>query len=122
MELTHYSLEATNALLRLRRERRISWRAFGLGTVIASFANKDTGEAWPSRAILSSITGIDMRDISRAASELASAKFMVVEERGGQANVYRLTLGEIAPLGETAADPWGFSRETLGETAAHNNE
>ena len=122
------NLDAVNALLRLRRDRRISWRAFGLGQVIASFAEKGTGEAWPSRSMLEQITGIEMRDISRTTNELEKAGFLVIEERDGRSNIYRLTLGEIttpgdsATLGETAAHPWGKRTQTLGDLAAHNNK
>lgn len=118
MELTYYSLDALNILLQLRRDGKIGWRAFGLGTVIASFANKDTGEAWPLRATLSRITGIDMRDISRTVRELEAAKFMTVSGRGGQANIYCLTLGRFATPGDSAT--LGDLPPTPGDLASKN--
>ena len=91
MDITHFNLTACNHLLRLRRERKISWQAFGLGLVISSFAEKDTGEAWPSRAMLSAITGIKDTDVSCVVRELRDAGFMSIEEREGRSSIYRLT-------------------------------
>lgn len=115
MDVTFYNLEAYNQLLRLRRERRISWRAFGLGMVISGYANKDANEAWPSRATLEAISGIESRDIHRVTRELQYAGFLTIEEREGRSNVYRLTYGEIAACGEIAAV--GKQPPTYGEIA-----
>ncbi len=120
MELTHFNLDACNALLRLRRERKISWRAFALGTVIASFASKDTGEAWPSRAMLSAITGIDKSDISNTARELQDAGFLTIKERVGQTTVYRLTRRRIATGGDLP--PVGVSPPITMKEQSKNNE
>ncbi len=114
MELAYFNLPATNALLRLRRERKINWRAFGLGMVIASFTGKGTGEAWPSRRTLAEISGIESRDVPRVTAELRDAGFLAIEERKGRSNLYRLTYGEIAAVGkqpptcgDVAAKPMG---------------
>ncbi len=115
MDITHFNLAACNHLLGLRRERRISWRAFGLGLVITSFADKDIGEAWPSRATLEAASGIESRDIPRVTCELRDAGFMIIEEREGRSNIYRLTYGETAACGEIAAV--GKQPPTCGEIA-----
>lgn len=112
MDIAHFNLVACNHLLRLRRERRISWRAFGLGTVIASFANKGTGEAWPSRTTLESVTGIEARNISRAIKELQKTGFLSVQERSGQSNMYCLTLGKVDAPGNS--EPLVKQLPTLG--------
>lgn len=96
MKIGYCDLAACNALLFLRRERQVSWRAFGLGMVIASFAEKDTGEAWPSRATLSAITGVKETDISAVVRELRDAGFLTIEEREGRSNIYRLTHPHLA--------------------------
>lgn len=133
MELSHYNIEAYNTLLQLRRERRISWRAFGLGLVIASYAHKESGMAWPTRGTLSAITGIEMRDISRTTVELANVGFLAIDERDGRANVYRLTLGEnthganhpmgeLPPLGKLPPTLGENTPKPLGKTPNHTNE
>ena len=63
--------------------------------MIASFANKGTGEAWPSRATLSAITGIESREVRRVIHELRDGGFLAIKERDGRANVYRLTFTEL---------------------------
>lgn len=100
MKIGYCDPVAFNALLFLRREHRIGWRAFGLGMVIASFADKGTSEAWPSRATLSAFTGIEETDISRVVRELANAGFLAIEFREGHSNIYRLTHGDLATGGK----------------------
>ena len=118
-EIKYSNPEVIDRLLQLRREHRISWRALGLGMVISSFADKDTGEAWPSRAMLSRITGIESREIPRVVCDLQNAGFMTIEKRSGCSNIYRLTCGDLAACGEIAA--MGKQPPTCGETAAHIN-
>ena len=125
MEITFFNLDAFNALLRLRREQRISWRAVGLGAAIVTFVNNSNGEGWPSRKTLKAITGIDETDISRVIIELKDTKFLSVEERKGKTNIIRLTLGEIThgclatrgkiPVGDQPPSHGRFTTKPMGD-------
>jgi hypothetical protein len=84
-----------------------------MGTVIANFISKDTGEAWPSRATLTSITGIDDREVVRVVHELKAAGFLAISERSGHSNIYHLTYGEIPTCGEIPTV--GKQPQTCGE-------
>jgi DNA-binding MarR family transcriptional regulator len=59
---------------------------------IASFANKHTGQAWPSVAKLSAKTGLDERAVKRATAGLVKAGLVSKQShRGrGKTNLYRL--------------------------------
>jgi hypothetical protein len=116
VELNYCDPKAFNALLRLRRERRINWRAVVLGQVISSFVNRETGEAWPSRAMLATITGIKESDISSVVHELRDIGFFTIEERDGRSNVYHLT----PPRNATHPSP--FDLETPPRSTTHNNK
>lgn len=77
MDVTHFNLAACNHLLRLRRERRISWRTFVLGTAIVGLAEMDGGAIWPSLGLLSATTGINTRDIRKIVRKLRSVGFSI---------------------------------------------
>lgn len=113
-ELSRFDDAAFAALLELRRDRRIGWRAIGLGNVIAGLANKDTGEACPSRATLSEITGITQRNISGTVRELEQVGFLTVMEREGMANVYRLTYQKNTNAG-IADEDWQREAQNMAE-------
>jgi hypothetical protein len=67
--------------------------AFKLAFAVAQHVNKDTGIAYPSRARLASLVGIDSRSVNRLAKRLVSAGHLSVDMRGGRhlTNHYRLT-------------------------------
>jgi len=84
---------------------------------LANYAGNEEGECWPGRDTLASMTGLSVRSVSRATSELAKQGQLAVEARargnGSQAsNIYRLSLRE-----DTEATPPGHtvppSQDTL---------
>jgi len=126
--------EHVERLYELRREGKISWRCLGLGVALVSFINRESGTAWPARATLSNMTGIDIRDISRELHELEVVEFIEIQHQSGGSNVYRISPdGESAPLGrsntpwddppddELESEPRGPTTST-GYSATHNKE
>ena len=95
--ITFLNPEHVEWLFGVRRDGRITWRCLGLGIALVSFVNRETNTAWPSRVTLSSMTGIDVRDVTRELRELERIGFIETRRRDGGGNIYK-----ISPYGELA--------------------
>ena len=108
-------VEAMRRLFALRQgPNPVAWRAFGVGTSLATYINSKTGEATVKRDKIAERANIDARDVSRELRELEARGFIVTEPHPGGASTYRLaTLGESATPGKS---PAGTSAQgTLGQ-------
>lgn len=119
------------------RNKEISWRGLGVGIALASFINRDSGEAWPSRATLQYLMGIDKRDITYELRKLEKIGFITIQANSGGSNTYRIPprgdidtpRGQIPPWDAWELPPGGgiqhqplVSTPTPGNTASHNNK
>jgi hypothetical protein len=48
---------------------------------LATYANSQTGEAWPTQATLARVTGLTERSIRRAVADLEGAGYLIVHTR-----------------------------------------
>ena len=94
MSNRYFCLPALARLLELRQgPDPLSWRAFGVGVVLASFAD-ETGTCYPSRAAIAERANLHPRNVSRALRELEAKGGLNLEKRRGRVNLYHLTLAK----------------------------
>jgi hypothetical protein len=93
-------------------DRRLPPIAFKLAFAVAQHINKETGIAYPSRARLASLVGVDSRSVNRVTKRLVTTGHLSVDMRSGRhrTNHYRLTKTV------TAESPFGGGNGDRGDT------
>jgi hypothetical protein len=92
--------------LRLLRKERST---LAVAAAISSFVDRD-GWAWPSRATIAKLAGVDTRTVTKAVARLRRLGLMTVEERSGKSSVYSMAT-------EGNSDPGLPQPRTLGNSA-----
>lgn len=82
-----------NSLFSLRKERKISWRTFGVGVALASFANSK-GICWPSRRAIGERTTLHPSAVSESIRELETLGWVKRHLKNGKISEYQI----IEPL------------------------
>ena len=108
-------LPAMAELFRLRAERKISWRGFGLGAALASYMD-EKGECFPSRAALSERTGLAAGNISIEISHLIKSGWITIRRRSGRVNIYCFSTPTNSETGINSGRGIKTGRTPLPET------
>ncbi|MFE9959809.1 helix-turn-helix domain-containing protein [Micromonospora sp. NPDC005299] len=88
---------------------------------IASFTNRETGEAFPSVATIADHAGVSPRTLHRVIARLVAVGRLVVRKVAGIAsNVYRLVTGAVTHTGPGSAIPGPDTANQADGSANHS--
>jgi biotin operon repressor len=89
--------------------------------VLASYAERKTGKAWPSQETICATLGVSSRAVKKAIAELAGCGIVRVTRRNrrkGESNVYRLLWHPPNQVNES----FTYNEPGLGEQGVHVND